>query len=83
LAWRRKQGGSRKSLERSLGLAGMKLDEAVPLIAEMLSLPIPEKYPLRCLRPIRGPSRLLASLPIWVLNIARLRPVVIATEDLP
>ena len=31
-------------LERSLELAGMKLGGTVPVIAEMLNLPIPEKY---------------------------------------
>ncbi|MGA7873993.1 MAG: AAA family ATPase [Candidatus Binatus sp.] len=69
-------------LERSLELAGMKLVEAVPLIAEMLNLPIPQKYPPLLFAPDQKRKRLLANLATWVLNAARLQPIVIAIEDL-
>ena len=84
LGWRGDESKEERlsRLERSLELAGMKLSEAVPLIAEMLSLPIPEKYPPLMFAPDQRRKRLLANLAIWVLNIARLQPMVIAMEDL-
>lgn len=84
LGWR---GGENKEertvlLERSLERSGMKLGEAVPLIAEILNLPIPQKYPPLMFAPDQKRRRLLANLVTWVLNLARLLPVVIAMEDL-
>src|SRR5262249_9227636 len=69
-------------LQRSLEHAGMKLREAMPLIAEMLNLPIPEKYPPLVFAPDQKRRRLLANLATWVFNLARLQPMVIAMEDL-
>jgi class 3 adenylate cyclase len=69
-------------LERRLELAGLKLAEAVPLIAELLTLPIQEKYPALTLAPDQRRKRLLANLAAWVLNTARVQPGVIAMEDL-
>src|SRR5262249_33967536 len=69
-------------LERSLELAGLKLGEAVPLIAEMLSLPIPEKYPPLMFAPDQKRRRLLANIATWVLNAARLQPMGNVLEDL-
>src|SRR5262249_27287799 len=63
-------------------LAGLRPEEAVPLIADMLNLPIPEGYPPLTLAPDQRRRRLLANLTAWVLNSARLHPVVIAVEDL-
>jgi class 3 adenylate cyclase len=84
LGWRGDESKEERAsqLERSLELAGMKLGEAVPLIAEMLNLPIPEKYPPVMFAPDQKRKRLLANLATWVLNVARLQPVVIAMEDL-
>src|SRR4029077_3096944 len=47
LGWRGDESNEERiiQLERSLELSAMKLGEAVPLIADMLNLPIPEKYP--------------------------------------
>jgi class 3 adenylate cyclase len=69
-------------LERGLELAQIKLNEALPLIAELLNLPIPEKYPLLTFTPDQKRKRLLANLTAWLLNAARVQPVVIAMEDL-
>src|SRR5215471_16505766 len=63
-------------------LAGLKPEEAVPLIAEMLNLPIPDKYPPLKQDPDQRRKRLLVNLTAWVLNTARVQPVVIAMEDL-
>jgi predicted ATPase len=62
--------------------AGLKVAEAVPLIAEMLSLPIPDKYPPLMFAPEQKRKRLLANLAGWVLNVSRLQPMVMAMEDL-
>jgi class 3 adenylate cyclase/tetratricopeptide (TPR) repeat protein len=84
LAWRGDESlGERvDQLERRLGLAGLKLTEAVPLIVELLTLPIPEKYPALTSAPDQRRKRLLANLAAWVLNTARVQPGVVAIEDL-
>jgi len=69
-------------LEHSLELAGMKLSEALPLIAEMLNLPVPSRYPPLMFAPEQKRRRLLANLAAWVLNAAWLQPAVIVVEDL-
>jgi class 3 adenylate cyclase/tetratricopeptide (TPR) repeat protein len=69
-------------LERRLEGAGLKLGEAVPLIAELLGLPIPEQYPALMFAPQQKRKRLLANLAGWVLNLSHLQPTVIAMEDL-
>src|SRR5215469_9503857 len=68
-------------LERALDLAGLKLGEAAPLIADILNLPIPKKYPPLMFAPDQKRRRLLANLAAWVLNVARLQPAVIVLED--
>jgi class 3 adenylate cyclase/tetratricopeptide (TPR) repeat protein len=69
-------------LERSLQLAGMKLADAVPLIAEMLNLTIPKKYRPLTFAPDQKRKRLLAGLAGWVFGAARVQPLVMAIEDL-
>jgi class 3 adenylate cyclase/tetratricopeptide (TPR) repeat protein len=69
-------------LERRLEEARLKLGEAVPLIAELLNLPSPDKYPPLMFAPDQRRKRLLANLSAWVLNLARVQPVVMAMEDL-
>src|SRR5262249_31999832 len=49
-------------LESRLERAGLKLAEAVPLIAEMLSLPMPDKYPALMFAPEQKLKRLVANL---------------------
>jgi predicted ATPase len=71
-----------EQLEPRLALAGLKPDEAIPLIAPLLNLPLPAKYPPHSLSPEQQRRRLLATLVKWVLGAARAQPLVIATEDL-
>jgi class 3 adenylate cyclase len=69
-------------LEPALELAGMKPPEAIPLIAPLLNLPVPQKYPAFLLLPEQQRRRLLATLIEWVRGMASLQPLVIAAEDL-
>jgi class 3 adenylate cyclase/tetratricopeptide (TPR) repeat protein len=69
-------------LERALASAGLKLDEAVPLVAELLQLPVGEGYPCLALVPEQKRRRLFAALIGWIFGAARLQPMVMAVEDL-
>jgi class 3 adenylate cyclase/tetratricopeptide (TPR) repeat protein len=69
-------------LERGLGLAGLKLDEAVPLMAEMLDLPLSSKYAPVNASAEQKRKRLFAALAGWIFWAASVQPLVIALEDL-
>src|SRR5262249_46530847 len=69
------------SLESRLELAGLK-PEAVTLIAPLLNLPLPAKYPPSALSPEQQRRRLLGTLVELALGGTRLQPKVITTEDL-
>ena len=69
-------------LERDLELAGLRLAEAVPLVASMMDFPISDDYPPPPTSREQKRRRLLAVLVGWLLGIARSRPVVMAVEDL-
>jgi tetratricopeptide (TPR) repeat protein len=69
-------------LESALEMAGLKPADAIPLIAPLLDLPLPAKYPPSPLSPEQQRRRLLATLVDWVLGHARIQPLVIAMEDL-
>jgi predicted ATPase len=78
----RAKTSTRAQLEHSLNVAGIKLDEAVPLICEMLNLPIPQKYSPLVLAPHQKRKRLLAVLAGWMFGTASVQPLVLAIEDL-
>ena len=69
-------------LERDLELAGLKLPEAVPLVASMLNVPVGETYPPLTLSAEQKRKRLLATLAGWLFGAARAQPIVMAVEDL-
>jgi predicted ATPase len=69
-------------LERVLASAGLKVDEAVPLIAELLQIPVGERYPALTMVPEQKRRRLFAVLMGWVFGAARLQPLVMVVEDL-
>jgi class 3 adenylate cyclase/tetratricopeptide (TPR) repeat protein len=69
-------------LERSLNVFGMNPSEAVPLIGEMLNLPVSEKYPPSALAPDQKRKRLLTALAEWVFGATGTQPMVIAAEDM-
>ncbi|HEX3409234.1 MAG TPA: AAA family ATPase, partial [Candidatus Binataceae bacterium] len=69
-------------LEPGLTAAGLKPAEAIPLLAPLLNLAVPEHYPPLAMTPDQQRRRLLATLAEWVLGAARVQPLVIVTEDL-
>jgi class 3 adenylate cyclase/tetratricopeptide (TPR) repeat protein len=84
LAWRGDESADEQltQLESRLELAGLKPAEALPLIAPLLNLPIPTRYPPLPLSAEQQRRRLLATLVEWVLGASRVQPTVIAIEDL-
>jgi class 3 adenylate cyclase/predicted ATPase len=83
LAWGAdaKPGERVAGLERVLALMGLEPAQALPLLAPLLGLPVPEGYPPLLLAPEAQRKRLLATLVAWVCGGARLQPMVIVTED--
>jgi class 3 adenylate cyclase/tetratricopeptide (TPR) repeat protein len=84
LAWRGDESAEEQltQLDTRLELAGLKSAEALPLIAPLLNLGIPTKYPPSPLSAEQQRRRLLTTLVEWVLSAARVQPTVIAIEDL-
>src|SRR5712692_1976132 len=56
--------------------------EAVPLFASLLSLPLPERYPLPTLTPQKQREKTLQALLSWLLQAAERQPVLSVWEDL-
>lgn len=70
-------------LDQSLAAVGLKAAEAVPVVAPLLDLPLPEgRYPPLFLSPEQQRKRLLATLVAWTCGAARLQPTVFVIEDL-
>src|SRR5262245_1617190 len=70
------------SLERALEPAGLKPAEAVPLMAPLLGLVVPERYPPLGLSTEQQRRRFLSTFAAWIFGMARVQPLVIALEDL-
>ncbi len=69
------------ALERSLRDADLKVEEALPLLAEMLNLPLPDRYQPSLSSPDQKRRRLIAVLAQWTFSLARLQPLVLLLED--
>jgi class 3 adenylate cyclase/tetratricopeptide (TPR) repeat protein len=84
LGWRGDESPRERSaaLEQTLQRSGLKLAEAVPLVCEMLDLPIPAHYPPLMLAPEQRRRRLLATLADWLFSATRNQPLVLVVEDL-
>jgi class 3 adenylate cyclase/predicted ATPase len=85
--WLELQGGANSGeqaagLERALASAGLKPDEAAPLVADLLQLPVRDRYRATSFTPEQRRRRLLAVLTGWTLGAARLQPMVMVVEDL-
>jgi class 3 adenylate cyclase/tetratricopeptide (TPR) repeat protein len=70
-----------KVLETGLRDAGLKLDEALPLVAEILNLAVSDRYPQLVAPPELKRKRLIATLTQWLFSLARMQPVVLVLED--
>jgi len=68
-------------LEQLLGRSTERLDEAVPLVAALLSIPTGERYPPLDLGPQRQRQRTLEVLVEQVEGLAKRRPVLALYED--
>jgi predicted ATPase len=68
-------------LERALDSVGLKVDEAAPLVADLLQLPVGARYQGVTFTEEKR-RRLLAVLTGWILGVVRLQPMVMVVEDL-
>ncbi len=84
LGWRGDESKEERfaALERALQAAGLKLEEALPLIAELLDLPLSPSYAAVKFSPEQKRKRLFAALSGWVYWAATIQPLVIAIEDM-
>ena len=80
--WRGQQTAEERisGLEASLKLAGVKLDEAVPLIAPLMNIAVPSTYTPPQKPPEQQRKRLLATIASWAIGTARIQPLVIEVE---
>ena len=69
-------------LEGSLTRMKFALGEAVPLIAEFLSLPAPEGYSSPQVSPELQRRKTIELLAAWILGLAEAQPLVLLVEDL-
>lgn len=84
LGWRGGESEQERvdGLERALGQTRLGPAEAFPLIAELMGLAVPERFPPLSLSPEQRRQRLLACLAEWVISAAGSQPLAIAMEDL-
>jgi predicted ATPase/class 3 adenylate cyclase len=71
-----------RTLEATLASYGLALPEVVPLLAALLSLPLPAHYPPLALTPQRQRHKTLEALLAWLLAEATRQPVLFIVEDL-
>src|SRR5207302_2580794 len=71
-----------RTLETTLTAAGPALPEVVPLLAALLSLPLPAHYPALTLTPQRQRQKTLEALLAWLDAEAQRQPVLVIVEDL-
>jgi predicted ATPase/class 3 adenylate cyclase len=72
-----------RRLEHVLEQSGLALEEAVPALANLLSLPLPpERYPASHLSPQRQKEKTQQMMLEWVLRVADRAPILLVCEDL-
>ncbi len=69
-------------LEKILETYGFPVQDTVPLIASLLSIPLPDKYPSLNLTPQRQKQKTTEALIAWLLEEAEKQPVLYIMEDL-
>jgi class 3 adenylate cyclase/predicted ATPase len=84
LQWTREDAPHEKlrKLEGALTEYGVSLSEVVPLLAALLSLPLPERYPPLTLTPQRQKQKILEAVLAVLLALAAQQPVLFIVEDL-
>ena len=85
LAWRQDDTPEDRlrKLEDALRPYPLPLAEVVPLVAALLSLPLPaERYPPLTLTPQRQKQKTLEALLTWLLALTEQQPVLFVVEDL-
>src|SRR5262249_32312711 len=70
------------TLEQALRTVGLPPAQAVPLLAALLSLPVPEQYPPLTLSPQRQKQQTQEALVAWLLAETVQQPVLAVWEDL-
>jgi class 3 adenylate cyclase/predicted ATPase len=70
------------TLEQAIQMARLPLAEVVLLVAALLSLPVPERYPPLTLSPQRQKQKTQEALVAWLLAEAAQQPVLAIWEDL-
>jgi class 3 adenylate cyclase/predicted ATPase len=70
------------TLEQAIQTARLPLAEVVPLVAALLSLPVPAHYPPLTLSPQRQKQKTQEALVAWLLAEAAQQPVLAIWEDL-
>jgi class 3 adenylate cyclase/predicted ATPase len=70
------------TLEQGLRTTGLPLEDIVPLLAALLSLPVPEQYPPLTLSPQRQKQKTQEALVAWLLAETARQPVLAVWEDL-
>jgi class 3 adenylate cyclase/predicted ATPase len=72
-----------RTLEEALRPLPLPLAEVVPLLAALLSVPLPdERYPPLTLTPQRQKQKTLEALLTWLLALTEQQPVLFVVEDL-
>jgi predicted ATPase len=85
LCWQREDGADVKlaKLEEALQDFSLPLDEAIPLFASLLSLPLPDdRYPPISVTPQQQKQQTLDATVAWLLEEAERQPVLQVWEDL-
>lgn len=84
LQWSRNEPSSEKlsKVERMLEPYGLLLEDVVPLLAALFSLPLPARYAALSLMPQRQKQKTLEVLLTWLLKEAEQQPVYFIMEDL-
>ena len=70
------------TLKQALQTVGLPLAEVIPLLATLLSLPVPEQYPPLALSPQRQKQKTQEALVAWLLAETVRQPVLAVWEDL-
>jgi class 3 adenylate cyclase/predicted ATPase len=84
LHWRRDMSPAARltTLEQAVQATRLPLEEVVPLLAALLAVPLPERYPPLTLSPQRQKQKTQEALVAWLLAETVQQPVLTVWEDL-